>query len=283
MEVNDVEKKKVHKGLLYYWLYYLALAMLISVFLAQLLPYGITRLLGIIGVLSPEDYFQFEFMKFDLNYLHVGLFVFLLYYYIFKKDKRIENENYLHLSKIKISYVVLYILIGFSTICCSEYISDLAKNFFIKSAQNYSENFKEWKGNNIYVFVITTGIIGPIVQEVIYRHFVPKCLYGNYSMGRVIFIQAVIFGVAHMNIIQSIYAFMAGVLFMFLVLWTDNLYPAVICHIAANLYDAAVSPFLHKYGVDLKMFLAVSMIPLLIIAYKNKKYDALDKNNPYWN
>ncbi|QAT62358.1 CPBP family intramembrane metalloprotease [Acidilutibacter cellobiosedens] len=132
------------------------------------------------------------------------------------------------------------------------------------------------------MFVILAGIIGPIVQEVVCRHFVPKCLYGNYSMVGVIFMQAVIFGVGHMNIIESIYAFMGGVLFMVLVLWTDNLYPAVICHMAANLYSLVVSHFLHKYGVDLKMFLAVSMIPLLIIAYKNRKYDALDKNNPYW-
>lgn len=104
----------------------------------------------------------------------------------------------------------------------------------------------------------------------------------NYSMVGVIFMQAFIFGVTHMNIIQSIYCFMSGVFYMILVLWIDNLYPAVICHMAGNLYGVVVLPFLHKYGVDLKMPLAVLTIPLLIIAYK-KKYDALDKNNPYWN
>ncbi|QAT62377.1 CPBP family intramembrane metalloprotease [Acidilutibacter cellobiosedens] len=282
MEVNDVEKKKVHKGPLYYWLYYLALAMLISIFLGQLFPYLVTRLLGIVGILSPKDYFQFEFMKFDLYYLYFGAFVFLLYYYIFKKNKRIENGDYLHLFKLKPMNIILYVLIGFSLSCCNGYIVDLTGKFFVKSFQNYSRNFKVWEGNNVYTFVILAVIIGPIVQEVAVRHFFSRCLYRSYSLITVILLQAVMFGVGHMNSIQGIYTFIGGILFMVLVLWMDNLYPAVISHMACNLYAVVVSPFLYKYGIDLKMFFAVLIIPLLFMVYKRRQYDALDKNNPYW-
>jgi hypothetical protein len=125
-------------------------------------------------------------------------------------------------------------------------------------------------------------IIGPIVQEVAVRHFFSRCLYRSYSLITVILLQAVMFGVGHMNSIQGIYTFIGGILFMVLVLWMDNLYPAVISHMSCNLYAVVVSPFLYKYGIDLKMFFAVLIIPLLFMVYKRRQYDALDKNNPYW-
>lgn len=81
---------------------------------------------------------------------------------------------------------------------------------------------------------VAYGFITPICEELIFRGLVYKRFRDNMPMYAAIFGSAMMFGVFHGNIIQSLYAFAMGSLFAYLYEMYGSLKAPVIAHMVIN-------------------------------------------------
>lgn len=93
---------------------------------------------------------------------------------------------------------------------------------------------------NIWLMIIATGIMGPIAEEITFRHFIlqpNRRVSDKYA----IIISALSFGIMHGNIIQGTYAFILGLFFAKEDLKENNLMPSLIMHITINTSSVLIS------------------------------------------
>lgn len=96
------------------------------------------------------------------------------------------------------------------------------------------------------LILFVSGILTPIVEELVFRFGIFKVMK-NKSDNYKIFLTALAFGIAHMNIIQSTYAFLLGLVLGKLYAKDKNLTAPILFHITVNsssvIYEFAPANF----------------------------------------
>ena len=77
------------------------------------------------------------------------------------------------------------------------------------------------------------GIFGPVIEEIIYRGFLMKSLQ-KYGETFAILVSAAVFGLMHGNPLQSIFAFMVGLVFGYAAM-EYSIYFSILLHVLNNL------------------------------------------------
>lgn len=133
-----------------------------------------------------------------------------------------------------------------------------------------------FSGNIIFV-VLSTGIFAPIIEELIFRY----CICSFYKNKKVaIFVSALLFGLAHMNLIQSSYAFVIGLLLAWLFVRTENLMVPTIIHLTVNL-SSVIFEYINNYWI----YFTVSLIAFVFVMHslnnvlKQNKHTAVEVLN----
>lgn len=92
-------------------------------------------------------------------------------------------------------------------------------------------------GSNIFTTVIYACILGPIAEELMFRGVTQAYLVrSNAHTAVVIFFQALLFGIAHMNLVQSSYALILGLFLGYLRYKSGNLRITIFAHIIFNIF-----------------------------------------------
>ncbi len=81
--------------------------------------------------------------------------------------------------------------------------------------------------------LLGVGIFAPVCEEITFRYFI----YHNLNRGNqilAIIISAALFGVAHGNILQGMYAFTFGLVFVLINIRYNSIMPGIIMHISVN-------------------------------------------------
>ena len=122
---------------------------------------------------------------------------------------------------------------------------------------------------NIIILFLTSSLIGPIYEEIIFRHIFYNKLKKFNSTRISITINTIIFSIIHINIIKIIYSFILGLILVISYEKNKNIIASIIIHISAN----TISLFLTNYN---KTILILSII-LLIISLKINKDQIISK------
>lgn len=196
----------------------------------------------------------------------------------------------------KINIIISLVLLGISLRCATELLSEVITTLFSHSAQNFSDAASYYSSSNIFLFSLIAIIIGPITEEFMFRYIIVNRLKGILSSNnKIIFVQALLFGVFHFNFAQGSVAFFVGIVCMLVVLWTGNILSGIIVHAANNALSVVLMYFgdifvsdrnyygmsvttLFNYGIIL---ISLFSLVLMYIIYKNRKFDALSRKNPY--
>ncbi|OBR92688.1 MULTISPECIES: CPBP family intramembrane glutamic endopeptidase [Clostridium] len=91
-------------------------------------------------------------------------------------------------------------------------------------------------------------IIAPVIEEILMRGFVLGGLKDSYGNGIALLISAVLFAVLHFNMVQTISAFICGIILGILFLKTDSILSCIIAHIGYNLISFAmmIMPYIKR-------------------------------------
>ncbi len=102
----------------------------------------------------------------------------------------------------------------------------------------------------LYLVFIFAVVLGPIVEEVMFRGIVLRRLL-PFGEGFAILTSALLFGLFHGNLSQFIYAFLLGAFFGFLYCRTGRLHHAILLHATIN-FVGSILPLLVLRLVDLE-------------------------------
>lgn len=160
----------------------------------------------------------------------------LIFILIFKIRKKNYKEE-LQFNKTKNNNLIIGIVLGFSGWLVNSGILSiiLENNLFKGQFQRMNDMLSPVMEGNIFILILTVGIIAPFTEEFIFRGVIYKTLNKRISVKWSIIIQGILFGVFHMNFIQGIYATFLGILFGYLTYKSKSIWPAIIMHITNNL------------------------------------------------
>lgn len=102
-------------------------------------------------------------------------------------------------------------------------------------SQGYQNVTAHFYGGGLVFEILGAGILIPLVEELLYRGIVYGRLSDWLGIPGAALVSALIFGALHMNLVQFIYAFFMGLMMVYFLEKTHNLYGAALGHMGANL------------------------------------------------
>lgn len=186
-----------------------------------------------------------------------------LVFFIYKWRKY-KPKEFFQFNKFKLSYLLIGILAGIGALFVSNFIATMLSTIFPSAASSYAGLMDAiTKGGLAF---ITVGIIGPIVEEIIFRGAILNELNRKYNITIAIIVQALLFGLIHMNLIQSTYAFVIGLLLGLLVAATKSIWPGIVGHILMNSSSLLIDKSASTTDFIDKNFIVLLIIATLIVA-----------------
>ncbi len=182
----------------------------------------------------------------------ITMIVFIpIFYNLFKKYKTANN--------FKIKNILVPILFGVSI--------SLVYNITLFNINNiiyFTDKF-ESSPLPIIVQLVCSGICGPILEELVFRGIVYNKLKTFNKPMTAIILCSVIFGLIHMDIIDSVYAF--GVSFMFIYLYEKyhTLKAPILMHISLNSTIILMSGLIVNNFIVFNLYLLIVSILVLLI------------------
>ena len=173
-------------------------------------------------------------------------------YFLYKKYKKESKRGYLIESiSLGISISIIFNILVYN----------------INSIFNFTDRY-EFKLPFI-VILICTGVLGPILEEILYRGIVYNKLKEFNPNMRSIILCSVLFGLFHFDIIDGIYAF--GVSFMFIYLYEK--YNTLVAPILMHIFLNTTGIVMIKLGIlDMHIISLLLIVISVLILLIDKKY-----------
>lgn len=178
-----------------------------------------------------------------------------LFIYIYKKNKEYND-------KLSLNKIVIIMLLGISL--------SLIYNITVFNINNIIHITNSYQISTIpvYIQILSSGIIGPILEELVFRGILYNKLKKFNKPMKSIIITSIIFSLFHFNsIINLIYAFMMSFIFIYVNEKYKTIKSSILLHITANTTIILFMYILIKNIFILNMFVLIVCIIILITIY----------------
>lgn len=98
----------------------------------------------------------------------------------------------------------------------------------------YNNLMESLLGGNVWLSVFVTVILAPLAEEFLFRGVTLQKARNLMSFGAANVLQAVLFGLYHMNLIQGVYAFVLGMVLGFTANYFHSIWASVLLHAFVN-------------------------------------------------
>jgi len=183
------------------------------------------------------------------NLTILPLFAFLYF-------RQMKGQRRPALSSFKVAdYLLVAVLAVFANLTVSYIITgfDIVKYF-----PDYQVIMEGIKGP-IILQIISVGIVAPIAEEFLMRGVVLNRLLGYVRVLPALFIQAALFGILHLNLLQGMYAGVLALLMGYIYLKYGSLLMTILFHITMNTLSIVI-PESFAEGVNPFIILIVSAV-----------------------
>ncbi|WP_338660885.1 type II CAAX endopeptidase family protein [Paraclostridium sordellii] len=96
--------------------------------------------------------------------------------------------------------------------------------------------------SNYWSQLILAIVLIPIYEEIFFRRVIFGYLREKYNLIGAVIGQALVFGLAHGNIVQGVYTFILGIALALIYVYSESLVGSIIVHIIFNLLGVLVIP-----------------------------------------
>lgn len=159
---------------------------------------------------------------------------------------------------------------------------------FPKLMQAYGEMMEQMVGDLSFGILFVSIILAPIAEEIVFRGLTLRyAMKITKSFWLANLFQAILFGVAHLNLVQGLYACLLGCVLGFIRKRYDSIFASMLGHIIYNFSGTVLVGIVFGFEVEneLLYILSVAFISLVLIAggimivLKDEK--SIEGNNRY--
>lgn len=203
-----------------------------------------------------------------LIYVIPGVVFLLWYYFAFIEPVGVSRFTVSQTRKLSPSCFIWLTVLAFAIQHAISLLMGLIALLMPSAMEDYTE-LVETSGLTQYspVWVIATLVLPPLVEETIFRGLILQYLRrGGASFVVANLIQAVLFGVFHMNLVQGIYTAVFGFLLGYLAWRYDSLLAPMAMHALFNFFGTAVVDLENKILPDFVLGLIIMVsVPVTAI------------------
>lgn len=149
-----------------------------------------------------------------------------------------------------------------------------------QAMENYAKVIQSLGMGNSPISLLLVVLIAPIAEELIFRGTVFVYLRKNMSFLAANLIQALFFGLYHMNLIQGAYAFLLGLLFGWMIEKYGSVRECILLHMAVNLSGCVVGYVIPDVMVSKwwgLLTLLILAIVLLVFSIRTVKMEEIEQ------
>ena len=125
-------------------------------------------------------------------------------------------------------------------------LDSIFERAFPHSEQGYQETIDSLLKSPV-TSLLQVCILAPFIEEVLMRGFVLGGLYNTYGMIPALLVSAFLFAILHFNLVQTLSAFICGLVLGILYIKTNSLFCCIIAHSGYNLISYASMIYLHLH------------------------------------
>lgn len=162
-----------------------------------------------------------------------------IFFFVFKREKKAYNEPRYHINGAGLG-ISLGVVVSLNLVISMLFLLvDVYKIF--PSYKGVSDTLSS---GPVILNILCVSIIIPFVEELCFRGITQSRLARSLPVVAVIIIQALIFGIAHLNIFQGMYAFVMGLALGYAYYKYKNILIPIIMHIVFNFIGGAIDTLL---------------------------------------
>ncbi len=231
-------------GLIYPMLLYLGVTFVVEfIFMIVVAVLGISRY-GVTDQAQLFDFIMNATMSQALSMtLLAGLATAPILIFIYIRDNNKDRRNGTFV-KYKLNNILKYLLIipfGVFNMLWANYFVALLQLIMPKfMLESYTDTQQIIEGGGFLIQFLTAGIVAPIVEELIFRGIVyrrTKKMTGTIAAA---ILSAALFGVFHGNWVQAPYAFIIGIVAVFVYEKFKSIVAPIMLHMSANILSVLI-------------------------------------------
>lgn len=210
----------------------------------------------------------------------------LLPIYLFIFVKVSYTKGRLIHSKIKANKVLASIILVFTINGLSKLWFDIVEAFLSNipaitgSMESFDNAFSSMESESYIWTLIPVVIVGPIIEELLFRGLLIKTISKILPESFAVIISAILFGVWHGILVQTVYTAVMGLIIGFVYIKTRSIIYPIIIHIGNNFINGfpvswstpAVETFISNFSVSC---IVPGLALLYFIFYKHPEEDRL--------
>ena len=241
--------------------------MIIGLALLYFLIMGI--LLGAVMIFT-NNYSEYSMIITGLT----GIITLIVLYMFYGRNKNIVDKyKFKKITWRNTLYIILFSC-GMSIII--SIVGDFVIEFF-PSYKSVDEGVSSL--NSSIVNIIFMVVLIPIFEEILFRGVIFNHLKENYKIGIAVILQALLFGIAHGNIFQGLYAFTVGIFLALIYMYCNSMYGNIIFHMIFNLFGTVIISMLQSMNDLIYYTVSITFIVLSLFAsFKMISNYRIDKN-----
>lgn len=170
-----------------------------------------------------------------------AVFAVFFYWLLWGRKKTAEDKQYFR-EKVLRGKNVLMLCVGtvglyFGSILISDIIGIISP----ETMKEYNEMMDIALGGNIFMAFIAAVVLAPISEECIMRGMIFRNLQKYFSVPAAIVIQAIMFGIFHMNWVQGLYVLPIGAALGFVAAKSKSVFPCICMHMFYNFMSVVLA------------------------------------------
>jgi len=138
-------------------------------------------------------------------------------------------------NKVKLGKLLQYFMIGITCMFVGNLIGNVLASIIssVTGTEIQNSTMDIIGDQNMVVILILVVIVGPIVEELLFRKLLIDAI-GVYSPSHAVFLSGIMFGLFHMNLYQFFYAAMLGMIFAYVYMISGQIKYTIIMHQIVN-------------------------------------------------
>ena len=152
---------------------------------------------------------------------------------VWGRKKRGEDcKIFYQLKSFKLRFFLPLILVALGLMIVLSECDNIMRYYF--PAPQYLDAFFFNLFSGGLVSFITAGIIGPFIEEVLFRGLILRGFLARYSTKKAIILSSLLFAVFHLNIYQFLPTFILGIFLSWIFIKLHSLWPCIFFHAFYN-------------------------------------------------
>ena len=199
-----------------------------------------------------------------------ALFSVSFYWMIWGRKKTEADRQYFKEKVLKEKPFIMISIAAVGLYYVAILIAELINVISPATMESYNELMEMSLGGSEILALLAAVILAPVNEECIMRGLILKNLQKFFSTPVVIIIQAVMFGIFHMNWVQGFYVLPIGAALGYVGIKSRSVFPCIYMHLFYNMMSF-VSALLPKFCQTVLFSVFAAVVCAVVIWYMGKE------------